>query len=63
MAKSISRVVQNLIDSDLSLQHALGRSYANYSAIARMLKPVVEETLEREVEKRVNLKWNKHLRE
>jgi hypothetical protein len=35
--------VQNLIDQDLSLQDALQRDYANYSAIARMLIPKIKE--------------------
>jgi hypothetical protein len=41
--------VQNLTDGDLSLQDALQRDYANYSAIASMLKPKVEEVLGRPV--------------
>jgi hypothetical protein len=49
MVNSVSRVVQRLIDDDLSLQDALQRDYANYSAIARMLKPKVEEALGRKV--------------
>lgn len=49
MANSIFSVVQNLIDQDLSLQDALKRGYGNYSAIARMLKPHVMETLGRDV--------------
>ena len=43
MVNSISKTVQNLIDEDLSLQDALQRDYANYSAIARMLLPKVKE--------------------
>jgi len=49
MVNSVSKMVQHLIDNDLSLQDALQRDYANYSAIARMLKPKVEETLGRKV--------------
>lgn len=49
MVNSISRIVQQLIDKDLSLQDALQRDYANYSATARMLKPKVEEALGRKV--------------
>jgi hypothetical protein len=49
MVNSISKIVQNLIDGDLSLQDALQRDYGNYSAIARMLKPKVEEILGRHV--------------
>ncbi|MEM2103294.1 MAG: hypothetical protein QW717_00195 [Candidatus Bathyarchaeia archaeon] len=46
---SISSIVQELIDKDVSLQCALEQGYANYSAIARMLKPIVEELLSRKV--------------
>jgi hypothetical protein len=49
MVNSLSKIVQHLIDADLSLQDALQRDYANYSAIARMLRPKVEETLKRKV--------------
>lgn len=49
MVNSVSKIIQHLIDNDLSLQDALQRDYANYSAIARMLKPKVEETLGRKV--------------
>jgi hypothetical protein len=49
MVDSISKIIQNLIDGDLSLQDALQRDYGNYSAIARMLKPRVEEILGRHV--------------
>jgi len=49
MVNTIFGVVQGLIDKDLSLQDALQRKYANYSAVARVLKPKVEEILGREV--------------
>lgn len=49
MVNSVSKIIQHLIDNDLSLQDALQRDYANYSAIARMLKPKVEEILGRKV--------------
>jgi aspartokinase len=49
MAISISRIVQDLIDKDISIQHALEKGYGNYSAIARMLKPMVEEMLGKKV--------------
>jgi hypothetical protein len=49
MVNSISKTVQNLIDEDLSLQDALQRDYANYSAIARMLLPKIKETVNSEV--------------
>lgn len=46
---SISKVVQDLIDRDISIQHALEKGYGNFSAIARILKPMVEEILNRKV--------------
>jgi hypothetical protein len=49
MVNSISKIVQNLIDEDLSLQDALQRDYANYSAIARMLIPKIKETTTTEI--------------
>jgi len=49
MVNSISKTVQNLIDEDLSLQDALQRDYANYSAIARMLMSKIKETAGNEV--------------
>lgn len=49
MVNSISKIVQNLIDEDLSLQDALQRDYGNYSAIARLLRPKVKEILGQDV--------------
>ncbi len=49
MVNSISKTVQSLIDEDLSLQDALQRNYANYSAIARMLMPKIKETVNSDV--------------
>ena len=49
MSESISRIVQELIDKDFSLQSALEKGYGNYSAIARMLKPMVEEVINHKV--------------
>ncbi|MBN1785201.1 MAG: hypothetical protein JW815_05640 [Candidatus Bathyarchaeota archaeon] len=49
MVKSISKTVQNLIEEDLSLQDALQRDYANYSAIARMLMSKIKETADSQV--------------
>ena len=45
MAISIARMVRELIDVDLSIQDSLYRGYGNISAIARILKPRVEESL------------------
>ena len=47
---SISRIVQHLIENDLPIQDALARGYGNYSAIARILKPKVEEICGRKVD-------------
>ncbi|GAH01750.1 unnamed protein product [marine sediment metagenome] len=49
MVNSISQAIQSIVDNDLSLQDALQRGYGNYSAIARMIKPKVEDILERRV--------------
>ena len=46
---SISAVVKQVIDSDLSLQDAIGRKYGNYTAIARLIKAKVEKDLGRPV--------------
>jgi len=46
---SVSATVQTLIDNDVSMQDSLERGYGNYSAIARILRPRVEEVLERGV--------------
>lgn len=46
---SISRSVSEVINNDLSLQDALSRRYANYTAIARIIKPKVEKDLGRKV--------------
>ena len=46
---SISKVVKEVIDNDLSLQDALGRKYGNYTAIARLIKPKVEHGMGRKV--------------
>ena len=49
MVNSISKTVQELVDEDLSLQDALQRNYANYSAIARMFKPKIKDEIGEEV--------------
>jgi hypothetical protein len=46
---SISKIVQSIIDGDPSIQDAIQRGYANYSAIARMIKSNVEEQIEEPV--------------
>ncbi len=42
MVTNITRIVQGIIDNDLSFQDALNREYANMSAIARIIKPRVD---------------------
>ena len=49
MVNSISKIVQSIIDKDLSLQDALQRDYGNYSAIARLVQPKVKEILGQDV--------------
>ena len=49
MVNSIAKTVQNLIDEDLSLQDAIQRDYANYSAIARMLIPKIKKTIKNDI--------------
>ncbi|NIM44463.1 MAG: hypothetical protein GTN80_01815 [Nitrososphaeria archaeon] len=49
MVKTVAEAVARLVEGDLSLQDALQRGYANYSAVARMVKGKVEETLKTEV--------------
>ena len=43
MAKSIARVVREVIDDDLTIQDALQRGYANISAVSRAIQKRVEE--------------------
>jgi hypothetical protein len=49
MVNSVSSITQEFIDNDLYIQDALQRDYANYSAIARILKTKVEKLLGRKV--------------
>lgn len=42
---SVAKVAQEVIDGDLSVQDALQRRYANVSAVARVIKAKVEETV------------------
>lgn len=46
---SVSAAVQTLVDNDVSMQDSLERGYGNYSAMARILRPRVEEVLGRGV--------------
>ena len=47
--KSISTLVTEIIDNDLSLQDSLDRNYANISSIARLIKPQLEHELNRSI--------------
>jgi aspartokinase len=47
--ESVSKVVNKIIENDVALQDALRRDYGNFSAMARMIKPKVEEMLQRDV--------------
>jgi len=46
---SLAKAVQYLIENDPPIQDAIERGYANFSAIARLLKPKAEELLGRKV--------------
>ncbi|MBS7634289.1 hypothetical protein KEJ34_02155 [Candidatus Bathyarchaeota archaeon] len=46
---SLAKIVQHLIENDLSIQDAIERGYANFSAVARLLKPRAEALLGRKV--------------
>lgn len=45
----MARAVQYLIENDPPIQDAIERGYANFSAVARLLKPKAEELLGRKV--------------
>ncbi len=47
--KSISTLVTEIIDNDLSLQDSLNRNYANISSIARLIQPQLENELNRSI--------------
>lgn len=49
MGESISKVVNKIIENDIALQDSIRRGYGNFSAIARFIKPRVEEIVERKV--------------
>ena len=51
MGESISKIVKTLIERDVSIKEAIHKGYGNYSAIARLLKPRIEEI----VNKKTNL--------
>ncbi len=46
---SLAKTVQYLIENDPPVQDAIERGYANFSAVARLLKPKAEELLGRKV--------------
>lgn len=47
--QSLTRVVQSILEGDPSILNALERGYANISAVARLIRPRVEEKLGRRV--------------
>ena len=47
--QSVSSAVREILNTDLPVQDSLQRRYGNVSAIARLLKPRVEENLKRRV--------------
>ncbi|MCH8022635.1 MAG: hypothetical protein IH932_02695, partial [Thaumarchaeota archaeon] len=47
--QSVSKLTRDLLEEDLVMQDAIERRYANYSSIARILKPKIEERLGRTV--------------
>ena len=46
--KSITHAVKEVINNDLSFQDSLERGYCNISAVARIIKPQVNQLLNRE---------------
>jgi hypothetical protein len=49
MAESISKIVKTLIERDVSMKEAIHKGYGNYSAIARILKPKIDDVLDKNV--------------
>jgi len=49
MVESISKIVKTLIERDISMKEAIHKGYGNYSAIARILKPKIDEIVRRKV--------------
>jgi len=49
VSPSVTGSVREVIDNDLSLQDALQRGYANVTGVARVIKPLVERSVERKV--------------
>jgi len=49
-SRSIAAAVRQVLDLDSSLQDSVARGYANLSAIARMIKPSIEEMVGRKVD-------------
>ncbi len=46
---NITRSVKAVVDNDMAFQDALQRGYANYSAMARMIKPTISTILGKDV--------------
>jgi aspartokinase len=47
--RTISELVRDFVESDFSVQDSITRGYANLSAVARLVKPYVEQKLSRRV--------------
>jgi aspartokinase len=47
--KSISRTVQGIMNSDLYFQDSLQRDYCNITALARLIKPQIDQMLDRNI--------------
>lgn len=47
--QSIAEITRETIENDLSIQDALSRRYGNVSAIARLIRPRIQETFNREI--------------
>lgn len=47
--KTVSDLVRDYVEFDFSVQDSIARGYANISAVARLIKPFVEERLSRKV--------------
>jgi aspartokinase len=47
--KSISRTVKGIMNSDLNFQDSLQRDYCNITALARLIKPQIDQMLDRNI--------------
>ena len=47
--KSITNAVKEVVNNDLSFQDSLQRDYCNISALARIIKPKIDQVLGRNI--------------